>query len=103
MLVINDSIESKVKAKGNKVRFFINLGKSHGIKASELKVLITSIANLKKDAIKEIEVHDDFSFFETSVDYTKKILKAFERQKFQNKRVIVEVAKEKPKHKHKKR
>ena len=100
--LINDSIESKVKSKGNKVRFFINLGKSHGIKASELKILITSIANLKKDAIKEVEVHDDFSFFETSIDYTKKILKAFERQKFQNKRVIVEVAKKKPTHKHSK-
>ena len=101
--IISDTIESKVKSKASKVRFFINLGKTHGIKASELKLLITSIALIKKDAIKEIEVHDDFSFFEVAKDYTNKVLKAFERQKFQNKRVIVEVAKEKPKHKHNKK
>ena len=101
--IISDTIESKVKSNASKVRFFINLGKAHGIKASELKLLITSIASIKKDAIKEIEVHDDFSFFEVAKDYTNKVLKAFERQKFQNKRVIVEVAKEKPKHKHNKK
>lgn len=98
--IISDTIESKVKTKASKVRFFINLGKAYGIKASELKLLITSIASLKRDAIKEIEVHDDFSFFEASKEFANKILKAFERQKFQNKRVIVEAAKEKPKHKH---
>ena len=101
--VIKDTIESKSKGKQGNVRFFINLGKMYKINSSILLQLITKIACIKKDAIKKIEVHDDFSFFEADKIYMDRILKAFAREKFQNKRVIVEVAKEKPTHKHSKK
>ena len=87
-----------VKKKGN-VRLFINLGKTHGLNRSDLVNIIDSFSKIKKNDIKTMEVHDDFSFFEVDSVNLDKVINAFVREKYNNKRIIVEVAKEKSKKK----
>jgi len=99
--IIYDTIDMKKRNDNKKnTRFFINLGKNHGLRTNELKFLLQEMTGIKRDNFKNLDVHEDFSFFEADSRYINTISKAFEREKYQSKRIIVEVAKEKPTHKH---
>lgn len=76
-------------------RVFINLGKSHKIKSNDLKELISMMADIKREKVKNIDCHDDFSFFEVPNEFLEQVLKAFANEKYKNKRIIVEEAKAK--------
>lgn len=91
---IIESPKGNSKSKAN-ARIFINLGKSHKVKSNDLKELVSMMADIKREKVKNIDCHDDFSFFEVPNEYLGQVLEAFANEKYKNKRIIVEEAKAK--------
>ncbi len=91
---IIESPKGSSKSASN-ARIFINLGKSHKVRSNDLKELISMMADIKREKVKNIDCHDDFSFFEVPKEYLEQVLKAFTNEKYKNKRIIVEEAKAK--------
>ena len=91
---IIESPKGNSKSKSNS-RIFINLGKSHKVRSNDLKELVSMMADIKREKVKNIDCHDDFSFFEVPNEYLGQVLEAFANEKYKNKRIIVEEAKAK--------
>lgn len=94
---VDEIIESPkgVSKSASNARVFINLGKSHKVRSNDLKELVSMMADIKREKVKNIDCHDDFSFFEVPKEYLGQVLAAFANEKYKNKRIIVEEAKAK--------
>lgn len=88
---------TKSRKKRKDARMFISLGKKDQMKASVLAQIIRRMTDLDNEEINNIEIYDNFSFFEVPSAKTDKVLLAFSREKINGRRVTVEIAKEKRK------
>jgi ATP-dependent RNA helicase DeaD len=97
---LNNPAESK--SSGNRqsassgfTRFFINLGRTDKLKPATLIGMINDFTNIRNIEIGEIEILNNFSFFETDSDYAETVLQSFLNKKYKNRQVAVEVAAQK--------
>ncbi len=73
-------------------RFYINLGSKNNINPGKLLDIINKNALNKNIEIGKIDILKKFSFFEVDRKYEKEILKAFENKKFEENKLLVELA-----------
>jgi ATP-dependent RNA helicase DeaD len=84
---------SRVKIqRKNYTRFFINLGKTHQLKPASLIGMINDFTKIRGINIGEIEILNNFSFFETDHTYATHILDSFKDKKLNKRTIIVERA-----------
>jgi ATP-dependent RNA helicase DeaD len=87
--------KGRKKKKGSKygyARFFINVGKKDGIAAKRIVGLINDHTRDRQIDIGEIDIKDNFSFFEVDENYAEKVMKSFKNGTFKGKPVRVEPA-----------
>lgn len=82
------------KYSGDSTRFFINLGRKDGMQWMDLKDLVREITQLGKDEVFHVDTMDTFSFFNTATDHTDKVLEAFNGVQYNNRKVDIEVSKD---------
>ncbi|MCB0457454.1 MAG: DEAD/DEAH box helicase [Flavobacteriaceae bacterium] len=82
------------KFSGDSTRFFINLGRKDGLQWMDLKDLVREITELGKDDVFHVDTMDTFSFFNTDEAHTEKVLEAFHGVQFNNRKVDIEVSKD---------
>ena len=82
--------------KSGDIRVFINLGKNDGFTLKDLLGLISKVSGVRRDDINNMELHDDFSFFEVTKKKIDALLYTFSKVKLGKKRVVVEEAKTRP-------
>ncbi|MEZ4779511.1 MAG: DEAD/DEAH box helicase [Flavobacteriaceae bacterium] len=82
------------KFSGESTRFFINLGRKDGLQWMDLKDMVREITQLGKDEVFHVDTMDTFSFFNTSEAHTEKVLEAFNGVEFNNRKVDIEVSKD---------
>lgn len=90
--------KSNKKNKNNSesiTRMFIGLGKKDNLKIYNLTDMIVKYTNMTNADINNVEMHDDFSFFEIPSIYVDNTIYAFARLSEKGKRIIVEEAKAK--------
>lgn len=75
-------------------RFFINLGRKDDLQWMDLKDLVREITQLGKDEVFHVDTMDSFSFFNTDVAHTDKVLEAFKGVQFNNRKVDIEISKD---------
>lgn len=86
----NDS--HRRKGQGGYARFFINLGKKDGVAPKNIIGMINDNTQDRDINIGDIDIKDNFSFFEVGEKYAPKVMNSFHNSKFKGQRVIVEVA-----------
>ncbi len=86
----NDS--RRRKGQGGYARFFINLGKKDGVAPKNIIGMINDNTQDRDINIGDIDIKDNFSFFEVGEKYAPKVMNSFHDSKFKGQRVIVEVA-----------
>ena len=79
------------------IRFFINIGKRDKIKVYNLTDMIVKRTRLTNADINNVDIHDDFSFFEVPRIYEHDILSAFNRKEKNGRTIIVEESRPKEK------
>lgn len=82
-------------SKGNYKRLFINLGKTDGFYPEQLISLVNSHTRGSKVPLGKIDLMKTFSFFEVGEEYADHLIDALKQAKFNDRKVIVEVAQEK--------
>lgn len=87
---------------GNFKRLFINLGKTDGFYPEQLIDLVNKNTQGKKVPLGKIDLLKTFSFFEVEAEYVDYLIGALNNAKFNDRRVAVEVALEKPEGHHEK-
>lgn len=86
--VLEKTVNSRKK---DVIRFFINIGKKDKIKLYNLTDMIVKKTRLTNADVNNVEIHDEFSFFEVPRIYENEIYAAFNRKdKSFNKKIIVE-------------
>jgi len=80
------------KGTTNYARFFISLGKKDGIDPRNIIGLINDNTHNRDINVGDIDIKDNFSFFEVGEKYTSKVLDSFHNSKYKGQRVIVEIA-----------
>lgn len=73
-------------------RFFLNLGKTDNIKPASIIGMINDFSGVKDIEIGAIDILQNFSFFETDSKYDEDLLKAFNGQKLDKRKIVLEVA-----------
>ena len=73
-------------------RFFINLGKSDQLKPASLIGMINDFTGNRDIDVGQIEILNNFSFFETDSTWSEHILNSFQRKKLKNRPIILERA-----------
>ena len=81
---------------GKYTRLFINLGKADGFYPEQLIDLINSNTRGIKIPIGKIDLMRSFSFFEVEEGYSDDIISSLRKARFMNRKVVVEIAQEKP-------
>jgi ATP-dependent RNA helicase DeaD len=81
---------------GNYKRLFINLGKTDGFYPEQLIELVNKNTPGKKVPLGKIDLLKTFSFFEVEAEYSDYLIEALNNAKFNDRRVAVEIALEKP-------
>ncbi|WP_026477171.1 DEAD/DEAH box helicase [Alkaliphilus transvaalensis] len=74
------------------VRMFINIGKNHGVKPSNILGTIAAEAGIKGSMVGVIDMYDKFTFVEVPKKYEKKVLKAMDKNRIKGRRINIEVA-----------
>lgn len=89
---VKNALEKTVNSrKKDVIRFFINIGKKDKIKIYNLTDMIVKKTRLSNADVNNVEIHDEFSFFEVPKIYENEIYAAFNRKdKSFNKKIIVE-------------
>ncbi len=87
--------KSRQKHTGNYNRLFINLGKSDGFYPEQLIDLVNTNTIGRKIPIGKIDLLKTFSFFEVENRYAYDLIGALNNQKFLDRRIMVEIAREK--------
>ncbi len=82
---------------GKYTRLFINLGKKDGFYPEHLIDLINKNTNGRKIPLGKIDLMKSFSFFEVEETFTDKLLDSLKDVKYMNRKVVLEIAQEKPK------
>ena len=77
-------------------RLFINLGKTDGFYPEQLIELVNKNTKGRKVPIGQIDLMKTFSFFEVEEEYSDEIIAALNNAKFNDRRVAVEIAQERP-------
>jgi ATP-dependent RNA helicase DeaD len=88
------SIESN---SGKYKRLFINLGKKDGFYPEHLIDLINKNTTGKKVPLGQIDLMQNFSFFEVDDAHAERLINSLKDVSYQNRKVIIEIAQEKPK------
>ncbi len=94
---LNQPVDGRSSGKGHSessgfTRFFINLGRIDNLKPATLIGMINDYTSIRNIEIGDIEILNNFSFFETDSDYTETVLQSFINKKYKNRQVAVEVA-----------
>jgi len=76
-------------------RFFINLGRTDNLKPATLIGMINDYTNIRNIEIGEIEILNNFSFFETDSNFAETVLQSFINKKYKNRQIAVEIASQK--------
>ncbi|MFA6843324.1 MAG: DEAD/DEAH box helicase [Bacilli bacterium] len=76
-------------------RCFMNVGKFLDYSSEKIKTVIAANSKVEEGDVQNIEVHDDFSFFEVKPDLLPGLLDAFSSLRIEDKRVIIEEAQSK--------
>ncbi|MBS3769397.1 MAG: DEAD/DEAH box helicase [Bacteroidales bacterium] len=84
--------KDQVKGKNGYARFFINVGKKQGITPGNIIGMINDHTKDRKIKIGDIELKDNFSFFEVETKHTDKILHSLHNNTYKSRRLKVEVA-----------
>ena len=79
------------------VRFFINIGKRDKIKVYNLTDMIVKRTSLTNADINNVDIHDEFSFFEVPRKYENEIYAAFGKKEKNGRKIIVEESRPKEK------
>ena len=94
----NATLEKTVSSrKKDVIRFFINMGKKDKIKVYNLTDMIVSRTRLSNADINNVDLHDEFSFFEVPKKYESEIYAAFNRKEKNGRKIIVEESRPKEK------
>ncbi len=83
-------------------RFFINLGKRDNIKPVNIIGMVNDFTGIRDINIGEIEILNNFSFFETDRKYEDDVLKSFRNKERNGREINVEVSEKKKSSKRKK-
>lgn len=78
-------------------RMFITLGKKDKIKIYKITDMIVARTNLTNKDIDNVDIYDNFSFFEVPTSKAEEVLRAFNKVIVDGRRVNVEIAKDKAK------
>ena len=73
-------------------RFFINLGYNKGLNKGGLLRLICSNTNLPSESVGELDLYNDFSFFEMEKSLSEKVLNSLENKQYDGKDFVVQIA-----------
>lgn len=73
-------------------RFYINVGKKDGVSPKQIIGLINDHAKNRNIKIGDIDIENNFSFFEIEEKHSVKILKSFQNKSFKGKYLKVEIA-----------
>jgi ATP-dependent RNA helicase DeaD len=82
---------------GRNKRLFINLGKKDGFYPEHLIDLINKNTSGKKIPLGQIDLMQNFSFFEVDETFTETLISSLKDVNYMNRKVVVELAQEKPK------
>ena len=77
----------------NSVRYFINLGTRDNFDWKRLKDFLVAMLELTRDDVFKVDVKDNFSFFNTELQYKNRVFESFVNFKFEGRRVSVEISK----------
>ena len=92
----SDKKGSRKEYSGNYKRLFINLGKTDGFYPEQLIELVNKNTQGKKVPLGKIDLLKTFSFFEVEAEFADYLIEALNNSKFNDRRVAVELAQEKP-------
>ena len=92
--VLEKTVNSRKK---DVIRFFINIGKRDKIKVYNLTDMIVKRTSLTNADINNVDVHDEFSFFEVPRKYENEIYAAFGRKEKNGRKIVVEESRPKEK------
>lgn len=88
---VKNALEKTVNSrKKDIIRFFINIGKKDKIKVYNLTDMIVKRTRLSNADINNVDIHDEFSFFEVPRIYENEIYSAFNRKEKNGRKIIVE-------------
>lgn len=90
-----DQKREKGKKGGNVsgfTRFFINLGRTDDLKPGGLIGLITEFTGMGNIEIGDIEILQNFSFFEVDSEYTNLVMESFKNKKLKKRAINVEIS-----------
>jgi ATP-dependent RNA helicase DeaD len=87
---------SSESSNGKYSRLFINLGKKDGFYPEHLIDLINKNTSGRMIPLGKIDLMKNFSFFEVEESYTDKLLDSLKDVKYMNRKVVLEIAQEKP-------
>lgn len=73
-------------------RFFINLGKTDGLKPSFLIGLINEFTNIRDIEVGEIDILNNFSFFEVDSEHAAGVFNAFKGKSYKKRKIVIEPA-----------
>jgi len=95
---VQNALEKTVSSrKKDVIRFFINIGKKDKIKVYNLTDMIVKRTRLSNADINNVDIHDEFSFFEVPRSYENEIYSAFNRKEKNGRKIIVEESRPKEK------
>lgn len=88
---VKNALEKTVSSrKKDVIRFFINIGKKDKIKVYNLTDMIVKRTRLSNADINNVDIHDEFSFFEVPRTYENEIYAAFNRKEKNGRKIVVE-------------
>ncbi len=76
----------------NFTRFFLNLGRKDGLEAKNIIGLVNDKTNNRDINIGDIDIKDNFTFFEVSQDFADDVLKAFNKGSYKGCEIRIEPA-----------
>ncbi len=76
----------------NFARLFLNLGKKDGLEARNIIGLVNDKTNNRDINIGDIDIKDNFTFFEVSQDFADDVLKAFNKGSYKGRQIRIELA-----------
>jgi ATP-dependent RNA helicase DeaD len=76
----------------NMTRFFINLGKTDELKPTTVIGLIKDYSGSKEIEIGDIDIKQNFAFFETESEYADELLKNLNGKDFSGRKIVLEIA-----------
>ncbi|MCM4161160.1 DEAD/DEAH box helicase [Antarcticibacterium flavum] len=77
---------------GDSTRYFINVGAKDDFDWMTLKDFLKATLDLGRDDVSRVDVKDSFSFFNTSSEFSDKVLSTFENFQHHGRRISVEIS-----------